>query len=264
MSIVANFLTSLNLISGVIAIIFALMGRLDLAPLVICFGAIFDFFDGFFARMSKQNSELGKQLDSLSDIVTFGVAPGIIMLVVLAIDVSEIDSKTTTIEVSNQIQLWFNNLFLGDPNLIPFAGLIIPFFTLFRLAKFNITDNQTQYFIGLPAPMNTFFFMLFPLIISFEIKNFILSQILAPLFNPYFLSFLMISMGFLMVSKMRLLAFKFTSLRIKGNEIRVSFLLISLLFIFLFKVWSIALIVFLYIILSTIENIIFKKNKDEI
>ena len=74
--------------------------------------------------------------------------------------------------------------------------------------------------------------MLFPLIISFEIRNFILSQILAPLFNPYFLSFLMISMGFLMVSKMRLLAFKFTSLRIKGNEIRVSFLLISLLFIY--------------------------------
>ena len=195
MSTVANLFTSLNLISGIIAIVFALMGRLDLAPLVICFGAIFDFFDGFFARMSKQNSELGKQLDSLSDIVTFGVAPGIIMLVVLAIDISEIDSKTTAVDISNQIQVWFDNLFLGNPNLLPFAGLIIPFFTLFRLAKFNITDNQTHYFIGLPAPMNTFFFMLFPLIISIEIKNVILSKILLTLFNPYFLSFLMIFMG---------------------------------------------------------------------
>ena len=264
MSIVANFLTSLNLISGIIAIVFALMGSLDLAPLLICFGAIFDFFDGFFARMSKQNSELGKQLDSLSDIVTFGVAPGIIMLVVLIIDVSEIDCKTTAVDISHQIQVWFDNLFLGDPNLIPFAGLIIPFFTLFRLAKFNISENQNLYFIGLPAPMNTFFFMLFPLIISNEINNFIMGQILLPLFNPYFLTFLMILMGFLMISKIRLLAFKFTYFRIKGNEIRVSFLLISLLFILLFKVWSIALIVFLYIILSTVENIIFKKNKDEI
>ena len=264
MSIVANFLTSLNLTSGIIAIVFALMGRLDLAPLFICFGAIFDFFDGFFARMSKQNSELGKQLDSLSDIVTFGVAPGIIMLVVLAIDVSEIDSKSSVIDISNQIQVWFENLFLGNPNFIPFAGLIIPFFTLFRLAKFNITENETNYFIGLPAPMSTFFFMLFPLIISIEIKKAIISHIFLPLFNPYVLSFLIILMGFLMVSKIRFLAFKFNHFKLKGNEIRVLFLLISLLFIFLFKVWSIALIVFLYIILSTIENIIFKKNKDEI
>lgn len=262
---VANLFTASNLISGVLAIVFALMGRLDLAPFVIFLGALFDFLDGVVARIFKTTDDLGRQLDSLADMVTFGVAPGVVMMVLLTVDPSQLDKLASISEVSSQAKEWFNGLFLGNLNLIPFAGLIIPFFSLFRLAKFNIDTRQSESFIGVPTPANTLAFMTFPLVMTDIIQSDkAIGDIHIFLFNPYFLIILMVVMGLLMVSEIPLFSLKVKHFKFKGNEIRFSFLLISLIFIFIFKVWSIALIVFLYLVFSIIENTIFKKNKNEV
>ena len=92
---IANLFTAANMLSGIMAIIFAVMGRIDLAPLAIIAGAIFDFLDGFIARKIGSDSEMGKQLDSLADMVTFGVAPGVIMMVFMSIDLPILKSLKT-------------------------------------------------------------------------------------------------------------------------------------------------------------------------
>ena len=261
----ANLFTASNLISGILAILLALMGRIDLAPYAIFAGAFFDFLDGFAARLFKTTGELGKQLDSLADMITFGVAPGVIMMVVLTVDPTELNSLNSVGQIAESTQLWFDGLFRGEINLLPFAGLVIPFFSLFRLAKFNIDKRQSESFIGVPTPANTLLFMTFPLVLAGIIHSSeVVGGIYEILFNPYFLLISMIVMGLLMVSEIPLFSLKVKHFKFKGNEIRFSFLLISLIFILVFKVWSIALIVFLYLVFSIIENTIFKKHKDEV
>ncbi|MCH2231505.1 MAG: CDP-alcohol phosphatidyltransferase family protein [Crocinitomicaceae bacterium] len=252
----ANLFTSANLISGIIAVILAVMGRLDLAAYAIFSGAVFDFLDGFIARITKTTGELGKQLDSLADMITFGVAPGVVMMVVLTIDIESIGFISPHF-IKNGFDLWFEGLFDGRLSLIPFAGLIIPFFSLFRLAKFNIDIRQSESFIGVPTPANTLLFMTFPLVLN-SIQD--VTSVHEVLFSPYLLVLLMIVMGLLMVSEIPLFSLKFKRFSFKGNEIRFTFLLISLIFILVFKVWSIALIVFLYLIFSIVENTFFKKE----
>lgn len=261
----ANLFTASNLISGILAVLFALMGRLDLAPYAIFAGAFFDFLDGFVARMFKTTGEMGKQLDSLADMITFGVAPGVIMMVVLTVDPTELNNLNSISQVAASTQAWFDGLFTGDLNLLPFAGLVIPFFSLFRLAKFNIDTRQSESFIGVPTPANTLLFMTFPLVLTGLIySGEDVGAIYTFLFNPYFLLVSMVVMGLLMVSEIPLFSLKVKHFKLKGNEIRFSFLLISLIFILVFKVWSIALIVFLYLVFSIVENTIFKKHKDEV
>ena len=235
-----------------------------MAPFAIFAGALFDFLDGFVARMFNSASELGKQLDSLADMVTFGVAPGVIMMVVLIVDPAQLDSGNLIDGIGVQTQEWFKGLFLGDVDLLPCAGLIIPFFSLFRLAKFNIDERQSESFIGVPTPTNTLLFMTFPLVLTMNVESGFTEGLYPILFNPYFLIGLMLVMGLLMVSELPLFSLKVKSFKFKGNEIKFSFLLISLIFILVFKVWSIALIVFLYLVFSIIENTIFKKNKNEV
>ena len=256
----ANLFTSANLISGVLAVLLALMGRLDLAAYAIFAGAFFDFLDGFVARMMKTTGELGKQLDSLADMITFGVAPGVIMMVVLTIDINAAGFASPQI-VKDGFDFWFEGLFSGRVDFTPFAGLIIPFFSLFRLAKFNIDTRQSESFIGVPTPANTLLFMTFPLVLD-TIQS--VTPIHEFLFNSYFLIVLMVVMGVMMVSEIPLFSLKVKHFRFRGNEIRFIFLLISLIFILVFKVWSIALIVFLYLVFSIIENTFLKKKLDEI
>jgi CDP-diacylglycerol--serine O-phosphatidyltransferase len=134
----ANIITSLNLIAGVFAILFAFMGRIDIAPLMIFAGALFDFFDGFVARKLKQQGEMGKQLDSLADMVTFGVAPGIIMMVVMSMSVHSFVRTPYYEVVHYDFIIHLESLLNGSWNdFTPFITLFIPFFALFRLAKFN-------------------------------------------------------------------------------------------------------------------------------
>lgn len=260
---IANFFTAANMLSGILAILLAIMGRIDLAPFAIFAGAIFDFLDGFIARLTGSDSELGKQMDSLADMVTFGIAPGIIMMVIMSMDVHNFinNHQYELINYSMDAFLW--DIFEGHQLFaLPFFALFIPFFAMFRLAKFNVDKRQTNSFIGLPTPALTLFFMTFPLVLCYsDITNTIMIQ---KLYNPVNLSILIVVMSLLMVVPLPMFALKFKTFGWKSNEIRYSFLLISTALILIFQTWSIALIVILYLILSLIGIIFLKKKKDEI
>jgi len=261
----ANFFTSFNLLSGVSAILFALVGRLDIAVFAIVFGAFCDFLDGFIARKMNTQGELGKQLDSLADMVTFGVAPGVIMFVILCIP-NPIEITYTSSEIAALVQESVNKVIrLEKGGLLPLMGFVIPFFALFRLANFNIDTRQTSSFIGLPTPAATLFFLVFPLILSFPdyspefLKTF--SEIV---FSPFIICFVIVIVSLMMVSSLPLFSLKFKDFSWSNNTMRYVFLLISLIFIVFLRTWSIAIIVFLYLFLSLIENSIIKKKKNEI
>ena len=108
----ANILTSANLMFGIFSILFAILGELHLAVFAIYAGAIFDFLDGFAARLMKTSGELGKQLDSLADMVTFGVAPGVMMMVVLTLKPSNLNDVSTGL-VYFEFTQWFSLLSQG-------------------------------------------------------------------------------------------------------------------------------------------------------
>lgn len=254
-----NLFTAANLISGCLAIILAFAGRIDLAPFAIFAGALFDFFDGFIARKMKIQSEMGKQLDSLADMVTFGVAPGMIVFLMLI----EINMHFYS---GNPLRGWINAVAGGDlERLYPLIALLIPFFSLFRLAKFNLDTRQTESFIGLPTPASTLFFMSFPLVAFYGARDSeIMNAVSDFMFHPITICVFIIAISLLLVSEIPLFSLKFKSFGIKGNEIRYSFLLISLTFIIIFKAWALALIVFLYLVLSILENYVLKTKKHEI
>lgn len=247
------------MLSGLLAILLALSGRIDLAPFAVFAGAIFDFLDGFIARKLKIAGEMGKQLDSLADMVTFGIAPGIIMLVILT-PISEfwISGKINFTDCAYGCvdwNSWLKEVIAGENrNFLPFLALLIPFFSLFRLAKFNIDTRQTESFIGLPTPANTLFFMSFPLALSYGNPEGMLANVYAFMFHPLVISILIILMSVMLVAALPLFSLKFKTFGWAGNQIRYIFLLISLAFIVLFTVWSLALIVFLYLILSLLET----------
>lgn len=254
-----NLFTAANLLSGCIAIILTFSGRVDLAPFAIFAGALFDFLDGFIARKLGLMGEMGKQLDSLADMVTFSLAPGMIMFVIL---VSLGSDSLTPVTVQN----WVDDFIGGNTsNYYPLIALVIPFFSLFRLAKFNLDTRQTESFIGLPTPANTLFFMSYPLVMFYSDDGSEVMRIVTDfLFYPICISIFILGMSLLLVSEIPLFSLKFKSFGIKGNEIRYAFLLISLTFIIIFKAWSLALIVFLYLVLSIVENYVLKKKEHEI
>lgn len=263
----ANLFTAANLISGVIAILLAFSGRLDLAPFAIFCGLIFDFFDGFAARMLKKSGDFGKQLDSFADMITFGVAPGIIMLIILTIHPSSLENGISLVQIEKDYNLWFEALDFKtlSGNYIPFFALFIPFFSMFRLAKFNIDTRQSESFIGIPTPSMTLFFMSFPIVLTTQLNTISnVNDFNLFFFNPYIICTLILIFGLLMISEIPLFSLKVKSIGWKGNEIRIVFLLISLGLILVFKAWSFALIVFLYLILSMIENTFFKTKRNEV
>jgi len=251
-----NLFTAANLLSGCFAIILAFAGRIDLAPFAIFAGALFDFFDGFLARKLKISGELGKQMDSLADMVTFGVAPGVIMLIMIIEPSMQIFS-------GRHIDIWMRSLLDFEwKSFYPLIALLIPFFSVFRLAKFNLDTRQTESFIGLPTPANTLFFMSFPLVAVYgEDGTELMKSMNDFMFHPLTMGAFIVVMSLLLVSELPLFSLKFKTFGWKGNEIRFSFLLISLAFIVFFKAWSLALIVFLYLILSVLENYVLKDKR---
>jgi len=277
---IPNLFTAANMLCGFVSIILALFGRIDLAPLFILAAVVFDFLDGFIARKMNLQGELGKQLDSLADMVTFGIAPGIIMLVmiVIGIDFSALLSKESGTNFQNtelsyyafiQIWDWIQALIYGVPNdfdasikYLPFIALIIPFFAMFRLAKFNLDKRQSDRFRGVPTPLNTIFFLFFPLYFSFNLnqwehqENWILM-----LFDCYTLSVITVLFSVLMVTDIPLISLKFKTWTWNENKFRYILVGSSLIIILLFWIWAILIIVFLYLLLSLIENYQLKKHE---
>lgn len=267
---IPNLLTASNMLCGIFSILLSLSGRIDLAPYPIFLGAIFDFLDGFVARLLKQQGELGKQLDSLADMITFGLAPGIMMMGLLLYTPSIGGFIDQTFGLSGEKHInilffiWIGNLIeLKEINLIPLFALIIPLFSMFRLAKFNIDTRQSDSFIGIPTPANTIFFCMFPLILvqdfavgsfQFQIREFIMQVwVLVPI---------IIIMSILLVAEIPLFSFKLKHFKWKGNEIRFLFLITCSLIIPLTLYWSLGIIVILYLVLSLIDNFLKRKQHE--
>ncbi len=272
---IPNLFTAFNLLSGTMAIILTLMGRIDLAPFAIYLGAIFDFFDGFLARKLKQSGELGKQLDSLADMVTFGLAPGLFMMVVIIVALNFGDVvaiKEFPSYVNYVLNDWKNAVFYGVPNqmdtplkFLPFIALFIPFMSMFRLAKFNIDTRQSESFIGLNTPANTIFFTVFPLVLNNEYnQTYHDNMLIYYVFQPALLLPIIGGMSLMLISELPMFSLKFKHFKWKGNEIRFIFLISCGLLISFLLVWSIAIIVLLYMILSLIENKFLNKIQNEV
>jgi CDP-diacylglycerol--serine O-phosphatidyltransferase len=274
----ANLITGSNMLCGFIAIILALAGRIDIAPLFIFLGAVLDFFDGFVARKIGVSGAMGKQLDSLADVITFGLAPGIITLVmiVLGVDTSSLFPVEDSARVYQndltyytyfQVSAWMQALVYNVPNnfdasikFLPFVAMIIPFLSMFRLAKFNIDERQTDRFHGLPTPLNTMFFMFFPLYFSLNIDNWAhQGKFIHWIFDCYIIAGIAVVMSLMMITDIPLIALKFKNFSWKDNKFRYLLVGKSLIIILIFQLWAIPIIVILYLILSIIDNYTTKK-----
>jgi CDP-diacylglycerol---serine O-phosphatidyltransferase len=272
---IPNLFTAMNMLCGILAIFLAFSGRIDIAPYFIFLGAVLDFFDGFLARLLKQQGELGKQLDSLADMITFGFAPGAIMMVVLAFSTTPTgfffgDMPHNYSEGVNPMSAQFTMSFffwkeaflaMEGANWLPFCALIIPFFSMFRLAKFNIDTRQSESFIGLPTPANTIFFMAFPLLLTqYGFTSGWQHDLIFWLIQPAVLIPIVVIMSLLLVAELPLFALKFKSFQWKGNEIRYTFLISCGILIPLLMIWAIPIIVLLYLLFSFVNNTISKKT----
>lgn len=232
---IPNFVTILNLLSGCISIVFAFNGNLALASWLIGLAAIFDFLDGFLARLLNARSPIGLQLDSLSDVISFGVAPGVIIFQLM----------------QNSEHLPF--FYWDGVNIASFAAFIVPVFSALRLAKFNIDDRQTDSFIGLPTPANALFFASLPLV-QFQAENLNHHWINIFLQNYPLLLTITLIFSFLLVSQIPLMGFKFKTFRFSDNKLRYVFLVFSAALILALKFYASPVIVLIYILLSIFDK----------
>ncbi|MES2812699.1 MAG: CDP-alcohol phosphatidyltransferase family protein [Bacteroidota bacterium] len=239
---IPNIITLLNLLCGCVAIVFAFQYEYEFAFFFVCLGIFFDFFDGFFARLFKVQSELGLQLDSLADMVTSGVAPGIVMfqLLLKSFGASQIIS----------VNFWDSSVML-----LPFLGFIITLGACYRLANFNIDTRQTDSFIGLPTPANALFIMSLPLVIQFSSVESITSL----LHNTYVLLAIALLSAYVMNAEIPLFSLKIKNFSFQKNALQLFFLLISLLLLVFFSYLGIPLVIVFYVVLSVIHNLFLKK-----
>ncbi len=225
---VPNFITLLNLLSGGIAVIFAVKGDLSTAALFVFFGIFFDFFDGFLARKLNVSSEMGLQLDSLADLVTSGLVPALVLV--------------NLIELS--ILPW------QDANcFLPYLGLLVLLCSAYRLAKFNISTEQSQFFIGLPTPANALLIMSLPLVLDYQNSDSYNALIL----NPFFLVVVTLLSSFLLNAPVKLIALKFKTWNFSENASKYILIIFSLVGLILFKFAGIPLIIIFYIIISLVN-----------
>ncbi|MBE0638331.1 MAG: CDP-diacylglycerol--serine O-phosphatidyltransferase [Bacteroidales bacterium] len=228
---IPNFVTLLNLLSGCISIVFAFNGNSVLAAWLIGIAAVFDFLDGMLARLLNARSPLGLHLDSLSDVISFGVAPGVIVFQLM----------------QNSEHLPF--FFWDGVNFASFAAFLIPVFSALRLAKFNIDDRQTDSFIGLPTPANALFFASMPLV-NFQAENLNHHWINMILQNYHSLLIITVFFSLLLVSPIPLMGFKFKSYKFSENKLKFFFLVFTAGLILLLKFYALPVIIIAYILVS--------------
>ena len=212
---IPNFLTCCNLICGSIGVVFVLNGNLTSAAYFVWVACVFDFFDGFAARILKVSSPIGKELDSLADMVSFGLLPAMVMYRMLLESISH--------------------------EYLPYVAFSIAVFSALRLAIFNIDETQHDSFKGLPTPANALFITSLPLLTG---------NIAIALFEPWILCVIVVTSSYLLVSGIPLFALKFKSVAWKENKIRFTFLILSVLLLATLKIAAIPVIILLYIGLS--------------
>ena len=235
---IPNFITLMNLLAGILSIYLGMKGEIQLSAAMIFVAAIFDFLDGFLAKVLNAKSDIGVQLDSLADMVSFGVAPSFILFHTFGMP--EVESSSI--------------------KYLPFIAFIVPLFSALRLAKFNIDDEQTSSFIGMPTPAVALLLASFPIMILgclAENKGLYYDIVT----NPYFLAGIAIVSSFLMVSPLPMFALKFTSVSWAENQTRYIFIVLSVFLIILLKLAAIPLIILMYLLLSIV--LVFSKSKNE-
>ncbi|NNE28113.1 MAG: CDP-diacylglycerol--serine O-phosphatidyltransferase [Saprospiraceae bacterium] len=235
-----NILTLTNLLFGCSALLFLFLGEYRLVMLCLVAAAIADVFDGLAARMLKINSDLGKELDSIADMVSFGLVPGAIG--------------------------YFLLLMAGDPEgtLPPalswdwkaFPGFLITAFAGLRLAKFNLDQRQSDSFLGLPTPSACFFIVGLLMIVVDDFQG--LSSVLL---NPWLLYFIFALVCWLMVSELPLFSLKLKNFGWKGNEWSLSFFVFSIICLLIWKEHSLAPLVALYVLTGLIRYLFFSPKK---
>lgn len=242
---IPNFVTLLNLFSGSIAVIFAVNNNFVVAALFVFLGIFFDFFDGLLARKLNVQSPLGVQLDSLADMVTSGLVPGIVMFKLISMSVNPPEA------VFNQE--WTTNFQFSTVYIAPIAlfGLCITLASAYRLAKFNIDEDQQSYFKGLPTPANTLLIISLPLIVEFQ-NSAMFNSLIS---NQWFLIGLTIVSCYLLNSNIKLFALKFKNFGIKDNIYRYVLIISSILLMLVFRFVAIPLIIVFYIVLSVLKNL---------
>lgn len=241
---IPNIVTLLNLFSGCIALVFAVYGNFVAAAFFVFLGIFFDFFDGLLARKLDVQSPLGIQLDSLADLVTSGVVPGVIMFKLIS------DSLGTS--NFNYAVDWSSCVFstIVEMPLLPLIGLLIALASAYRLAKFNLDEDQQTYFKGLPVPANTLVIMALPLILEYQNSDVMNSIIL----NTWFLVGVTLVSSYLLNSNIKLFALKFKNWGFKENAVRYIFLILSVVLLVVLQFAAIPLIIAMYIILSILDR----------
>lgn len=241
---IPNCITLGNLFCGCAAIVYSVYGNMVFASYLVGVAVLLDFMDGFVARLLKVNSDIGKQLDSLADVVTFGVVPGIQVM-----------------ELSRNFLIYEGKTLLGITAFIPFLGFIIPLLSAYRLAKFNVDTRQSDRFIGLPTPANALFFCSIPLIIQYDFHYTAADfELHKSLINSTSILVAAVVMSVLLISEIPLFALKFKSFGWEGNEIRYVFLVLSAMLLIIFGVVGMPLIIILYLLLSVGINLFKRKT----
>lgn len=212
---IPNFITSLNLFSGCIAALLILDVNYSLALVFVLASGIFDFLDGMVARLLQVQSPMGKELDSLADVISFGLVPSLIVF--------------TLMQQQGGTLSW-----------LPYVGFFIVVMSAWRLAKFNVDERQATDFIGLNTPMNTFFILSLPFI----------QELYPHLFNPIVLVLITLVSGVLLISEIRLFSMKLSGFSWKENKYRFLFLIFSLLSLLFLKVLAIPLVLVFYFLFS--------------
>ena len=221
-----NAITCGNLVSGCLSILFVACGMPVKAAVMLFVAGLFDFFDGFAARLLHVHSPIGADLDSLADVVSSGVAPGFIMywLMVHAFDLPSV----TLLNVS----------------VLPCLAFLLPVFSAIRLAKFNVDDTQKTSFRGMPAPGMALFIASLPLALSQ------VGHLTDGTLGYWACLDITLIFSFMMVSRLRFFSFKMKSAKWKGNEVRWIFLIISVVAVAVFRLVALPFVMMLYVLLS--------------
>ncbi len=225
-----NVITLLNLFCGCLAVLSIFHGRLDHVGLYVGLALVLDFLDGFTARMLNVQSPLGKQLDSLADMISFGLVPGLILFQLM-------------------IKSYFFYLYESTVlfTVFKYYMFIVTLFSALRLAKFNLDPRQSDHFIGLPTPANTIFIVALPVILNhdyFRLTPYIL--------NPWILISIASFSAYMLVAEIPLIALKFKTLRLKDNVPQMMLIAAAILLSFRYNYAAVPLIIIFYIILSFI------------
>ena len=224
---IPNFVTCCNLFSGCISTVMAFQANYEAAILFIILGATFDFFDGMLARLLGVSGPLGKELDSLADDITFGLAPSMIVF-----------SLFKEVQYPAFMSEW--------TDFFPYTAFIIAAFSALRLGKFNIDPRQSSSFIGLPTPANALFWG--SLVVGGH------SFLISDSFNAIYLVALVLLMSYLLIAELPMFSLKFKNLSWKDNKISYIFLLVCIPLLAIFRISGFAAIILWYIILSVLTR----------